>query len=99
MRFGVGVWMTCKIYLGSFTRLTKLNLIAWEFELLPKVRLALGRCVWRCGGAFGVGGHVSELTSGLTYVSRLISGLEAAIPYVISAQVLISAALALVGPE
>ena len=43
-------------------------------------------------------GHVNELTSVLTYVSRLISGLEAAIPYVISAQVLISAALALVGP-
>ena len=44
-------------------------------------------------------GHVSELTSVLTYVSRLISGLEAAIPYVISAQVLMSAALALIGPE
>ena len=43
-------------------------------------------------------GHVSESTSGLRYISRLISRLEVDIPYLTSAQILISAALALVGP-
>ena len=45
-----------------------------------------------------LGGHGSEFTSGLKYISRLISRLEAVIPYLISAQTLISAALTPVGP-
>ena len=45
-----------------------------------------------------LGGHVIELTNGLRYINRLISRLEVDIPYLISAQVLISEALTLVGP-